>query len=354
MNRPAGRAGEPGGISDDGMKGHAAVGFAGDWDDEQRNTVQLPPLSINDAKFAEKYTLNFDRPLGSGKNGAVLEAVHNDSGIARAIKLLPDTSYSALEIRCQMMCKGNEVVEVVDVFRVEAAELGCMADLFDASEMVLVMVMELMAGGELLFQIAETGTLTESDTKQIALQMGRALKQMHALGITHRDVKPENILVRLSKEADDESARQYGLTDFGFATTEAPIGARCTLAYAAPEIIQYVLDSRSNQKKASPYTSACDCWSLGVVLFFCLSGGMPFECKEDNVLTADLTSKILKGHFSFGAEAWDSMSDDAVDVVERLLEPDVESRLTAKELLEHRWLEGLGGAEVIPKKQDKE
>jgi serine/threonine protein kinase len=83
---------------------------------------------------------------------------------------------------------------------------------------------------------------------------------------------------------------KVGLTDFGFATPFTPEGARCTLAYAAPEIIQYVLDTRVRRAGGKAYTSACDCWSLGAVLYFCLSGSMPFTCKGDNVLTADLTN----------------------------------------------------------------
>jgi serine/threonine protein kinase len=102
--------------------------------------------------------------------------------------------------------------------------------------------------------------MAESDVKQVALQMARALKEVHSQGITHRDVKPENILLR---EQGDGSDVRVGLTDFGFATPDAPIGAQCTLAYAAPEIIQYLLDTHMRQTESAPYTYACDCWSLG-------------------------------------------------------------------------------------------
>lgn len=198
--------------------------------------------------------------------------------------------------------------------------------------------------------------MPEADVKQIALQMARALKEVHSRGITHRDVKPENILLR------EKAGTDVGLTDFGFATPRAPTGARCTLAYAAPEIIQYLLDTAVRQTESAPYTCACDCWSLGgaryrthscvwclciltkkrsstAVLYFCLSGSMPFECKGDNVLTAHLRDSILKGVYSFAAPEWKEISDEAVDVIQQLMDPRVETRLTAKELLEHPWLE---------------
>jgi serine/threonine protein kinase len=66
---------------------------------------------------------------------------------------------------------------------------------------------------------------------------------------------------------------------------------------------------------------------------------MPFESKGDNVLTEDLKNCILKGVYSFSAPEWKDVSDEAVDVIQQLMDPRVQTRLTAKELLEHQWLE---------------
>ena len=100
--------------------------------------------------------------------------------------------------------------------------------------------------------------MNEDEVRRLATQMAKALKEIHGHGITHRDVKPENILLRSA-----EGPLEFGLTDFGFSTPLAPTGARCTLAYAAPEIIQYLLDTRVHKIAGTPYSCACDCWSLG-------------------------------------------------------------------------------------------
>eukprot|EP00035_Acanthoeca_spectabilis_P021313 m.437564 g.437564 ORF g.437564 m.437564 type:complete len:358 (-) comp18128_c0_seq1:151-1224(-) len=295
--------------------------------------LDLPRLELSPGRFKDTYSLNFDRPLGVGRNGTVVEAIHT-SGVKRAVKLLPDTEASRLEIRCQIACQKAEIVDVIEVHRVLASDLDGLAEQFEPDAYVIVVVMELMAGGEIYFRvISDEGPMPEADVKQIALQMARALKEVHSRGITHRDVKPENILLR------EKAGTDVGLTDFGFATPRAPTGARCTLAYAAPEIIQYLLDTAVRQTESAPYTCACDCWSLGAVLYFCLSGSMPFECKGDNVLTAHLRDSILKGVYSFAAPEWKEISDEAVDVIQQLMDPRVETRLTAKELLEHPWLE---------------
>jgi hypothetical protein len=46
---------------------------------------ELPLLDLAAARFSDEYTLNFDRPLGVGRNGAVIEAVHTNSGVARYV-----------------------------------------------------------------------------------------------------------------------------------------------------------------------------------------------------------------------------------------------------------------------------
>eukprot|EP00038_Savillea_parva_P019913 m.29651 g.29651 ORF g.29651 m.29651 type:complete len:353 (-) comp4614_c0_seq1:330-1388(-) len=310
---------------------HAVPGAA----PEDGSDTNLPRLElVSPGRFRDDYTLNFDRPLGVGRNGAVIAALHT-SGVSRAIKLLPDTEASRLEIRCQMACRKPEVVDVIEVHRVKAAELDRLAKQFAPEDHVLVLVMELMGGGELYFRITEkSGGMAESEVKRVALQMARALKEIHGLGITHRDVKPENILLR------QKGSLKVGLTDFGFATPFAPKGGKCTLAYAAPEIIQYLVDTHYKQSDlVAPYTSACDCWSLGAVLYFCLSGSMPFECNGDNVLTQGLMNNILKGVYSFSSPEWENVSDEAIDVIQQLMDPRRETRLTAKDLLEHPWLE---------------
>ena len=66
---------------------------------------------------------------------------------------------------------------------------------------------------------------------------------------------------------------------------------------------------------------------------------MPFECNGDNVLTQGLMNNILKGVYSFSSPEWENVSDEAIDVIQQLMDPRRETRLTAKDLLEHPWLE---------------
>jgi serine/threonine protein kinase len=83
---------------------------------------------------------------------------------------------------------------------------------------------------------------------------------LHEKNILHRDLKPENILV--DKEGN------FKISDFGFSiTSEVPIDCsyRCTIFYSSPEILQQ-----------APYTSKCDVFSLGVLLFETIYGKHPY------------------------------------------------------------------------------
>ena len=121
-------------------------------------------------------------------------------------------------------------------------------------------------------------------TCELLLQLARGLGRAHARGIVHRDIKPANVL--LASENGEQVAK---LVDFGVAK-EAAYSQKAGLtllgsflgtpAYASPEQLRgRNVDSRS------------DLWSLAVLAFECLTGGMPFE--DDSL--AGTCSKILHG-----------------------------------------------------------
>lgn len=110
-----------------------------------------------------------------------------------------------------------------------------------------------------------------------------------------------------------------------------------TPSYLAPEII-------ANEK----YGPACDCWSLGVILYVLLCGYPPFD--DDN--NAQLVANVKLGKFDFPSPEWDDISEDAMDLIKRLLVPDPKMRLKTSDIAKHPWMtkynseneiEGFGG-----------
>ncbi|XP_019673029.1 ribosomal protein S6 kinase-related protein isoform X3 [Felis catus] len=115
---------------------------------------------------------------------------------------------------------------------------------------------------------SSVGCLTEASIRLFAAELVLVLCYLHDLGIIHRDVKMENILL-------DERGH-VKLTDFGL-SRHLPQGARAyticgTLQYMAPEVLS-----------GGPYNHAADWWSLGVLLFCLATGKFPVAAERDHV-----------------------------------------------------------------------
>mmetsp|Transcript_20714 Transcript_20714/g.18121 ORF Transcript_20714/g.18121 Transcript_20714/m.18121 type:complete len:94 (-) Transcript_20714:1312-1593(-) len=84
--------------------------------------------------------------------------------------------------------------------------------------------------------------------------------------------------------------------------------------YIAPE----VLDRNYNEK--------CDIWSCGVILYIMLSGFPPFNGDTDR----EIMKKVKEGHYSFDYEEWDVVSDEAKNLISKMMEKDINKRYSAE------------------------
>lgn len=93
--------------------------------------------------------------------------------------------------------------------------------------------------------------------------------------------------------------------------------------YISPE----VLDKK--------YTKACDLWSIGIVLYILLCGFPPFYGENDN----EIFRAIQKGDFKFPSPEWDGISEEAKDLISKLLKKDPSKRISASAALVHEWFD---------------
>lgn len=138
-------------------------------------------------------------------------------------------------------------------------------------------VMQLIEGGDLRSLLKRHSTLDIATVTRLAHQMTEALDAIHAKAVVHRDVKPENIMYRRLATGE----LQFLLTDFGIArlreqpdTITVTGSSMLTYDYASPE--------QFNQSKN--VSTPTDYYSLGVVLYECLTGFVPFEYEQDDLL----------------------------------------------------------------------
>lgn len=98
-----------------------------------------------------------------------------------------------------------------------------------------------------------------------------------------------------------------------------PVGP---LYYQCPEML--------NKK----YDDKCDVWSIGIVLYFILCGDLPFYGNDD----AKVKFTILNGRLFFRQSIWSQRSQPCKDFIKLLLSPDLSTRPTCLQALEHPWL----------------
>ncbi len=206
------------------------------------------------------------------------------------------------------------------------------------------LVMEYLEGESLADRLAR-GPMPLPELLKTAVEIADALDRAHRQGLTHRDLKPGNIMLTKSgaKLLDFGLARtappQRSMSDLSSPTMSRPITAEGTIVgtfqYMAPEVLEGgEADARS------------DIFSLGAVLYEMATGRRPFEGKSQ----ASLIASILK-ETPRPISALVPVSPPALDrVVERCLEKNPDDRWqTARDLLlELKWIGDAGSRAGIP------
>ncbi|KAI1444009.1 hypothetical protein F5Y02DRAFT_190418 [Annulohypoxylon stygium] len=221
-------------------------------------------------------------------------------------------------------------------------------------------IMEYVPGGDLGKLVQDRGPIAEPYVKIMAQQLLDALKYLHENKITHRDVKPDNILIQST------SPLVVKLTDFGLSkmidTEQTFLKTFCgTLLYCAPEVYSEYSSYDYNGKRTQRYGQrpmdkerydhAVDIWSLGGVLFYSLTGGPPFPVKN-GVTYTELLDHIIKTPVNISPLTRYNVSSNGIHFMLRMIHVRPETRASVSELLAHPWL--TGEAEPLEASDDKD
>eukprot|EP00918_Siedleckia_nematoides_P107119 GHVU01233553.1.p1 GENE.GHVU01233553.1~~GHVU01233553.1.p1 ORF type:complete len:496 (+),score=93.48 GHVU01233553.1:178-1488(+) len=199
------------------------------------------------------------------------------------------------------------------------------------------LVLDLITGGTVMDRIIAIDHFSEKDAAAVTADVLTAVQYLHSIGITHRDLKPENLLYA-SSDPKSPDYNTIKVADFGlskFVSENAQMKTTCgTPGYVAPEVLDPYLPFTNG------YGPEVDLWSLGVVLYIMLCGFPPFY--DDS--TAVLFKQIRKGEYAFPSPYWDGVSDEAKDLVAKVLVVDAGKRYTAQQCLDHPWITNAGEA----------
>ncbi|MFQ6619780.1 hypothetical protein Gotur_000474 [Gossypium turneri] len=203
-------------------------------------------------------------------------------------------------------------------------------DTFEDDDAVHI-VMELCGGGELFDRIVARGHYTERAAAGVMKTIVEVVQMCHKHGVMHRDLKPENFLFANKKEASPLKAIDFGLSVF-FKPGERFNEIVGSPYYMAPEVLK------------RNYGPEVDVWSAGVILYILICGVPPFWAETEQ----GVAEAIIRSVIDFKRDPWPKVSDNAKDLVRKMLNPDPKKRLTAQEVLEHPWLQHAKKAPNVP------
>lgn len=280
---------------------------------------------ISYGSFHDSYCLG--QELGSGQFGTVfkcisrssqLDAHESSNSIGYAVKTVSKDAFDENEINLLEDLKAcPNIVHVENVF-------------FEQDRWYLVMPE--CRGGDLLARIEKKDCFSEQEAKIVSRTLIETVAFCHSRGIVHRDLKPENILM---KHEDDDVTIQ--LADFGLAKrfydfetgNFQRLKTFCgTIHYSAPEVF-------GRDGKDETYDERCDNWSIGIIIYILCAGYHPFDAEGD----AEMLKVISKGTFHFHKRHWKHISNDAKDIISKLIEVSVDERLELDEALAAPWFQ---------------
>ncbi|PHH51850.1 Serine/threonine-protein kinase ark1 [Ceratocystis fimbriata CBS 114723] len=250
------------------------------------------------------------RPLGKGNLGRVYLARERERGFICALKVLHKNELHSnraekqtqREIEIQTRLYHPNILKLYGYFH-------------DSRRIVLIL--EFAAKGELHKHLRKQGRFPELKTAQFIAQTASALQYLHRKNVIHRDIKPENILIGMHGEIK--------VSDFGW-SVHSPGKKRSTfcgtLDYLPPEMVDPQISDYSHDVKV-------DIWSLGVLAYELLVGKPPF--KDDLYMTRQRIAVADMKIPSF-------VSDEAKDIIQKLLVIDPEKRLPLSLVLKHPWI----------------
>ncbi len=270
------------------------------------------------------------RRLGNGGSGRVYAAAvdaREQSNVGNrthvAVKLVPRSHADDCAAEVQMSQVGPKNSLVVCPLRVFYTRHH------------LVLVMELLEGGSLLELVAKEA-VPLSRIQIIARQLLKAIESLHAMGVAHRDIKLENVML--------DAAGSVRLCDLGLAAMvprKGFCGAVGTVYTQAPEV------------GVDRYGLPADMWSVGVVLLVLLLRAVPFSPTNRDAIFAKMRRFSAQGDDPLaaimGKKRRTALPASLLDLLRGLLDFDPEHRLGVKQALEQAFLtETLQTDKVLP------
>ncbi|ORX90909.1 Pkinase-domain-containing protein [Basidiobolus meristosporus CBS 931.73] len=309
-------------------------------------TDKVIRASVSEGKTGEPLEISYTncKVVGNGSFGVVHQAQLLETGEEIAIKkVLQDRRYKNRELQIMRTLSHPNIVDLKAFFHTNGER---------KEEVYLNLILEFVP--ETIYKVVKQYNKLRQQVpilhvKLYMYQLFRSLAYIHSMGVCHRDIKPQNLLV-------DSATGVLKLCDFGSAKALVPgepnVAYICSRYYRAPELIF----------SATNYTTSIDIWSSGCVMAELISGqplfpgdssidqlveiikvlGTPSreQIRSMNPHYVDHKFPQIKPH-PFSKIFRSRAPEDAIDLVTRLLDYTPSKRLTAVEAMAHPFFDEL-------------
>uniref|UniRef100_UPI003AAFA021 death-associated protein kinase 1 n=1 Tax=Centroberyx gerrardi TaxID=166262 RepID=UPI003AAFA021 len=270
--------------------------------------------------------------LGSGQFAVVRRCRNRSTGVEYAAKFIKKRRSKSSR---RGVTREDIEREVSILKEIQHPNIITLHDVYE-NKAEVILILELVAGGELFDFLAEKESLTEEEATQFLKQILDGVFYLHSKQIAHFDLKPENIML-LSRTVPHPRIKliDFGLAhkiDFGndfkniFGTPE----------FVAPEVVNY-----------EPLGLEADMWSVGVITYILLSGASPFLGDNKQETLANVSAV----DYTFDEEFFSSTSILAKDFIARLLVKDPKKRMTIQDSLLHPWIKPKDTQQALSRKE---
>jgi len=285
---------------------------------------------ITDSLVKETYEIG--RVLGHGASGKVYQVTHKTTGQSFACKVVKKNS--------SMNDAQSMSTEIEIMKRIRHRNIVSMYELYETPKCLWI-ILELVDGGDLHHYLAHTVHYNEVMASKQFKQVLMGLHYLHSLGVVHRDLKLDNILLHGQGAQADLKIADFGLSalvrldEDGYDATESSKRKSYkelkdmwgTKEYFAPEVVDMA------------YGPQADVWAVGCVLFEMLSGEQAFPVHEGDK-EHTFYRRIKKGEYDMNKPVWKKISKEAKELIKKMLVVDPINRLSASEALQHPWITG--------------
>lgn len=261
--------------------------------------------------------------VGGGGFGSVYRAIKKSTNETYAIKIVNKSKIKPSEFKFIQ----EEISIMKFLQNVRHTNIIKVYEIYENTENIYFVLEYLPLGNLSMYYPTLKPTLCAATLKSITKQILNATSFMHKIGIVHRDLKLNNIMI----DKGENNKLIMKLIDFGFSTMATKnekihevIG---TLNYLPPEIV--------NREE---YNNKVDVWSFGIIMYYLRYCRFPFEDMRNKVRF--IYQNICVGRFKFGTFRYDFTDEEDIEykkIILRCLQIDMNKRASFDELKKEQW-----------------